>query len=100
MSIIEELYNGNIYPPEQVTPETAHTVKEEHELGAAESALCDTLSAPQRELFDEYKTRVSHLSDLYNLEFYREVVRFAAAFLLEAFGPQLPESTDEELDLI
>ena len=35
MSIIEELYNGNIYPPEQVTPETAHTIKEEHELGAA-----------------------------------------------------------------
>ena len=96
MSIIEELYNGNIYPPEQVTPETAHTIKEEHELGSAESALYVTLSAPQREMFEEYKKRSSHLSDLYNLEFYREGVRFGVAFLLEALGLKLPESPDEE----
>ena len=55
-------------------------------IGSSKSALCDTLSAPQRELFDEYKKRVSHLSDLYNLEFYREGVRFGVAFLLEAPG--------------
>ena len=93
MSVIDDIYNGEFYPAEQVKPDSELFRLHSSNMDALAKTLSETLTEEQRGLLDAYKSEWSMVTDLYNLEFYRAGVRFGVRFLLEALD-SLPELTD------
>lgn len=84
MSVIEDIYNGSIYPAEQIKPDSEAFllhVQNEKELSRK---LYDFLTEEQRGVLDEYQSETAIVADLYNLEYYRAGVKFGVELFLEA----------------
>ena len=88
MSVIDDIYNGELYPSEQVKPDSA--VFHSHAKAAEELSvrLDGVLTKEQRDILEEYKTEAAIVTDLYNLEFYRAGVTLGVRLLLEALGAE------------
>lgn len=89
MSVIDDIYNGDLYPSEQVTPDSApfreHSRNAEELSGRLQSAL----TGEQLGLLEAYKSEAAMVTDLYNLEFYRAGVKFGIRLLLEALDARV-----------
>ena len=96
MSVIDDIYNGELYPSEQVKPDSA--VFRSHAKAAEELSvrLDGVLTEEQRGILEEYKSEAAIVTDLYNLEFYRAGVSLGVRLLLEALGTEkaLPDTHD------
>ena len=88
MSLIEDIYNGEYYPAEQVKPDSEaffeHTARAEELCGQLERLL----TAQQREALETYEDEAAIVTDLYNLEFFRSGIRFGIRLILEALAGQ------------
>lgn len=93
MSVIDDIYNGDLYPSEQVKPDSA--AFKEHSGNAEELShrLRNALAVEQLGILEAYKSEAAMVTDLYNLEFYRAGVKFGVRLLLEALsgGAEPPE---------
>ena len=90
MSVIDDIYNGELYPSEQVKPDSA--VFRDHSKAAEELSvrLDGVLNEEQRGILEEYKSEAAIVTDLYNLEFYRAGVTLGVRLFLEALGAETP----------
>jgi hypothetical protein len=83
MSVIDDIYNGDLYPSEQVKPDSI--AFKEHSGNAEELSrrLQNALAGDQLGILEAYKSEAAMVTDLYNLEFYRAGVKFGIRLLLE-----------------
>ena len=83
MSLIDDIYKGDLYPAEQVVPGSA--AFKEHCRKAEDLAekLKSTHTEDQRGILEEYRGESDTLTDIYNSEFYRAGVRFGIRFIIE-----------------
>ena len=86
MSIINDIYAGDVYPAEQVKPDSELFKLHSANVEALAQKLADALTDEQQETLDAYKSEQAMTTDLYNMEFYRAGVRFGIQFLLDALG--------------
>ena len=86
MSVIDAIYNGEYYPSEQVTPDSAIFAEHAANAQRLSERLEALLSAEQRDALDAYKSEAAVVTDLYNVEFYRAGVQFGVRLLLEALS--------------
>ena len=86
MSLIDDIYSGDVYPAEQVNPVSdafrEHSRKAEDLYGR----LNTSLDEEQRGLLDGYRYESAAAADLCDLEFYRAGVQFGVRLILEALG--------------
>ncbi len=94
MSILEDLYFGNIQPSEMAIKEGTEYQKIEQELGAMESAIRAELSTEGMRTFDAYINRHLALTEIEDcdsfIKGYRLGVKLLLAALLEYDTP-LPQ---------
>lgn len=86
MSIIEQIYNGNYYPAEDITPDSDAFHEHSKATEALALQLQSFLTEMQIQVLDEYKTESALVTDLYNLEYYRTGVEFGVRVILEAIS--------------
>ena len=84
MSIIDQIYNGNYYPAEDVTPNSDSFREHTKAAEALAVQLQSFLTEEQAQVLDEYKTETALVTDLYNVEYYRAGVEFGVRVILEA----------------
>jgi len=89
MSVIDDIYNGDLYPSEQVKPDSA--AFKEHSSNAEELShrLQNALAKEQLGILEAYKSEAAMVTDLYNLEFYRAGVKFGIRLLLEVLDARV-----------
>ena len=93
MSLINDIYNGEYYPAEQVKPDTELFRLHSGNAAALSEKLSEALTEEQRDLLDAYKSERAVVTDLYNMEFFRAGVKLGVRLLLEALDCH-PEMTD------
>jgi len=96
VSVIDDIYNGELYPAEQVKPcsDAFHAHAEIVE--RLSERLESLLNEEQRGVLEEYKSETAMVTDLYNLEFYRAGVKLGIQLLLEALDEETakPDAQD------
>lgn len=86
MSIIEDLYNGAVYPAEQVRPRSPAFRAHRQEARRLWEQVEQSLTPEQRTLMDAYRDEEAVVLDLYDLEYFRAGIRFAVKLMAEALG--------------
>ena len=83
MSIIDQIYNGNYYPAEDITPNSDSFREHTKAAEALAIQLQSFLTEEQAQVLDEYKTETALVIDLYNVEYYRAGLEFGVRVILE-----------------
>lgn len=84
MTVLENLYNGNIEPTDSESLKNSVRYKEGLRLvGRLQDELCATLNKEQKELFEKYLTAANELSIVINEETFKSGYRLATQIMIE-----------------
>jgi hypothetical protein len=84
MTVLENLYNGNIEPTDSDSLKNNVRYKEGLRLvGRLQRELSETLNEEQKELFDKYLTAENELSIVINEETFKTGYRLATQIMIE-----------------
>lgn len=86
MSLIDEIYSGDVYPAEQVNPVSDAFREHSRKAESLYDKLKAVLTEEQRGILDKYRDESAAAADLCDLEFYLAGVQFGVRLILEALG--------------
>ena len=88
-SILEELFNGEFFPAENIVPSDPDYRPLSNEVGKVIAYLSDRMSSDDKERFELLQDDIAYVHDLELRAFFTEGLRFGVQFLLELlYGPQ------------
>ncbi len=84
MTVLENLYNGNIEPTDSESLKNNMRYKEGLRLvGRLQEEMTETLNEEQKELFEKYLTAANELSIVINEETFKSGYRLATQIMIE-----------------
>ena len=84
MTVLENLYNGNVEPTDSESLKNNVRYKEGLRLvGRLQEELAETLNEEQKELFEKYLTSANELSIAINEETFKTGYRLATQIMIE-----------------
>ncbi|MCD7835050.1 MAG: hypothetical protein LUH00_13870 [Lachnospiraceae bacterium] len=90
MSIMDALFDGRIYPGEQVLSKDSKYAKTDREMDLLMSKLEDRLSKEDYDLVEEMCDLLSVSQDIQNKEFFRYGLSMGLQLMREAYEYELP----------
>ncbi|MCD7814352.1 MAG: hypothetical protein LUH20_09980 [Lachnospiraceae bacterium] len=90
MSIMDALFDGRIYPGEQVLSKDPKYAKTDREMDLLMSKLEDRLSKEDYDLVEEMCDLLSVSQDIQNKEFFRYGLSMGLQLMREAYEYELP----------
>ena len=84
-TLLQQLYNGEIYPAEQIVPKNPRYRELCRQLGEEKQHLREQLSASDRERFDAMENLSQEIENLYSYEDFSCGFRLGAGLVIEAF---------------
>lgn len=84
-TLLQQLYDGEIYPAEQIVPKNPQYRELCRKLGEEKQYLRERLSASDRERFDEMENLTQEIENLYGYEDFSCGLWLGAGLMIEAF---------------
>jgi hypothetical protein len=82
-SILKQIFNGELYPSEQISITDPEYLKTLRKLGETKEKFNNSLSDKDKEIFEEIGDLDCHIDSMYSYECFAEGVRIGVALAME-----------------